>query len=192
MARINNNTDGDYKMTKNVYLSIVLPLFIVACNAEQLPAGATLQISPKSRSIQISEIRDDADRCVISQEFYQDYPILVFVADGQGTPLGDTKISVYVDYSANTFGGYPVMALYDDMNGNGVVDSDTELVSGSEDGVFVSRTAQYSGEKMLLLRVNLSCEFKGSVFAYSGTASATMDIDVSAKKTEIETAGSAL
>lgn len=150
-----------------------------ACSSGQVPVGATLDISPEARSIDIVERRDADDRCLFDPDNHVDLPVVLALRDGQGSPIGDAELTVYVDFAANTYGGFPVLELYDDLNGNGVVDAETELVSGEDDGVARVRTSRYAGERALLVRANLSCPYRGEMFAFVDGVSATATIEVS-------------
>ena len=88
-------------------------------------------------------------------------------------------MSVYLDFAANNFSGFPVMALFDDRcgNGNGVVD-DFELVSDVDDEIAVVKTDFFGGDRPLLLRINVSCPFRGEVFAFIDGVSGRATIDV--------------
>ena len=79
--------------------------------------------------------------------------------------------------------GPPVLALYEDLNSNGVVDAETELVSGTEDSGYVGETRKYSGDKHMFLRINLSCSYKGNVHVRSQFAYRQMNVAVNATKT---------
>lgn len=166
-------------MTANVACVVVLT--VSGCSSEQLPSGASLSISPDARTIDIVERRAIDDPCVIDDDDHVDLPLVIALRDPQGAPIGDAVISVYVDFAANTYSGYPVLALYDDLNGNGVVDDDGERVSDSDDSIARVRTGDYSGDRALLLRVNLSCAYRGQVFAFVDGVSAMASIEVKAE-----------
>ena len=91
-------------------------------------------------------------------------------------------MSVYVDFAANTFSGIAVLSLFDDLNGNGVVDEDVELVSAKDDSIARVKTDKWTGARSLLLRVNLSCSFKGEVFAFTGGVTGRAAIEVVAQQ----------
>ena len=157
-------------------------LLLGACSTGQLPSGTTLAISPSARTIDVVERRDADDNCLFDAANHVDLPVLLALRDAQGAPIGDAEVTVYVDFAANTYGGRPVLALYDDLNGNGVVDADSELVSGAEDGVARVRTSRYGGDRALLLRANLSCPYRGEMFAFTDAVSATATIEVSSER----------
>jgi len=74
--------------------------------------------------------------------------------------------------------GVPALALYEDYNNNGVVDAESELVSGAEDEIAVVETDRYDGSHQMLIRVNLSCSFRGGIYAVSGASVARSSISV--------------
>lgn len=160
-------------------------MLISGCDSGQQPADTTLTLTPSNRSFEIVQQVNEQNQCLFNPEFYQDVPLLFSLASGQGTPIGEADIGVYVDFSANTYSGLPVLQLYEDNNGNGVVDEESELVTGIDDPAFNMRTERYSGEHLMLLRINLSCPYRGQVFAYSGSASATMLVEISVRETVI-------
>jgi len=162
--------------------SIGIALLLSSCHqSEQLPGGAKVILSPTDRSIEIQEFTDENGFCLYDENFYQDTPLLITVTNDEGTPIGKTEVSVYVDYSGNTFSGINALSLYADYNSNGVVDHPEELVSGAEDGIYRGETGTFDGELFLLLRMNLSCAFRGQVYAFAGSASGSMTVEVSSQ-----------
>ena len=151
---------------------------------EQLPPGTAVQITTGDRKFTVTELRDDADVCIWFDENHLDIPVSIQVVNGQGSPIGEAELTLYVDWSGNTYPGREALKLYEDRNGNGVVDDPAELVSGSDDEIFVTRTRRYSGDKLMLLRVNLSCKWRGVVYAIAGGYSASMEIEVQADNEE--------
>jgi len=151
---------------------------LAGCTSDQLPSGATLAIEPNARSFDIVERLDEDGRCRFVDGQYTDLPLVFALSDGQGAPIGNADVSVYADFAANTFAGYPALALYEDRNGNGVVDPESELVSGTADDAVRIDTDRFGGSGSLLLRVNLSCPYRGEVFAFAGGVSASASIDV--------------
>ena len=158
-------------------------LALAACGGEQLPTGAELTISPAARSIEIVEYRDASGACAFDPNLFVDLPVVMRLVGGDGSPIGDAEVSVYVDFAANTWSGYPPLALFDDANGNGVVDADAELASGADDDVARVRTGRTSGARAMLLRANVSCPYRGEVFAYAGGATAQASIEIVARET---------
>jgi len=117
--------------------------------------------------------------CFIDPDtLYQDIPVLISVSDAQGTPMGRAEVGVYADFSGNTFSGPEVLQVYADLNGNGVVDEDTELVSGNESGVYKTKTDQYDGTAMVIVRMNLTCPYLGELYVYAGSATAQVEFEV--------------
>jgi len=165
-------------------LAVLFGLLVLSgCHSSQLPNDVELTISPTSRSVEIVQQVNAQNQCLFNPNNYQDVPLLFSLADGQGSPIGNADVGVYVDFSENTFSGLPVLALYEDRNSNGVIDGEAELVSGINDPAFTMKTAQYSGEHLMLLRINLSCPYRGEVFAYAKSTSAMMSVEVNALET---------
>ena len=158
-------------------------LAAAACDTGQLPNDATLSISPASRSIEIVEVRDAGGRCTFDPGRFVDLPMVMRLTGPDGSPIGDAEVAVYVDFGANTWSGFPALALYEDRNGNGVVDADSELASGADDDVARVRTDPDGGARAMLLRVNVSCPYRGEVFAHVGGVTAESSIEVVARET---------
>lgn len=151
---------------------------LVACgggrDSNPVPAGAKIELSYSEYQW---DIATPADPCVVDPSYYHDHLVNLSVTNSKGLPLGDVDVNVTLDLSAATFSGTPVMALYDDKNGNGARE-ESELVSVNGQGAFTFKTDEYSGTKSLWVRVNLSCPYKGTLTAFSGSASAVMDLSV--------------
>jgi len=154
---------------------------IAGCSSGQVPGDASLSISPEERVISVMENLDSEGRCRFDPNRHVDIPMVLNLRDGQGSPIGNAEISVYVNFAANTFSGYPALALYDDTNSNGVVDDD-ELISGVDDDIARVVTKEYAGDHMLLLRVNLSCAYRGTVFAFVDGANASAFVEIRAEQ----------
>ncbi len=154
--------------TRAVVLAVFSTVLVSGCANDEIPVNASLSITPNSHSTTVIELRDPNDECRFNPENYVDIPIVMQLNTADGSPIGDAQISVYADFAANTFPGFPVLSLYDDLNGNGVVDSPIELISGVDDDIARVKTDEWSGSRALLLRVNLSCAFSGEIFAFAG------------------------
>ncbi len=169
---------------------------LAGCNSDTyVTPDSSIHLSPPSSTFDIEEIRDEEGVCLFSPEFYQDVPIRLALTDSLGRAIGDAPVTVYVDYAGNTFSGQESMQLFSDMNGNAVVDTLDELVSGVGDEAFRSRTRNSSGTLDLLLRINLSCAYRGNLYAFSGPAAAVSSIsvnDISEEPDEPETVDLAL
>lgn len=168
-------------------LSIVLAL--ASCgdsggyNLERLPEGTNVTISPAETTWEIvpnNQTNPDtgAEFCIPDPSIYQDEFVTVMVTDPTGTALGDVRIVVSIDLAANTYSGeFAPIELYDDRNGDFRPDPD-ELVSGADDPLLVTSTAEYTGSKNLIVRLNLTCTYRATMQAVAGgyTGSATFDV----------------
>ena len=173
----NTLTSGRNSRSTWILLSISLSLF--ACSSEpQLTPDSRILINPGSFEFEIEEFKDSDNVCVFSPDFFQDVPVSLVVVDGSNRALGNSPVTVYLDFAANTFSGRESLQLFFDTNGNGVVDTPDELMSGVGDDAFSVRTDEYTASTLLLLRINLSCGFRGSLYAFSGPAAAVIEIDV--------------
>ena len=143
---------------------------------DQIPPGASVMIEPASFDWDIAQ---QPSPCIINPGFYQDSYFSVRVLNAAGSPIGEVPLMITVDFTGNTFSGTPVLELYEDRNGNGVADGPSELVSDTNDPIFRTSTARYTGEKYLIVRTNLSCPYQGNiqVFAYGVSGIATIDVN---------------
>jgi len=173
--------DYSFKNSKS-NASIVLIAFATACSSDpQLTPDSTIRITPSSQNFEVDELLDDEGNCLVVPEFFQDLPISITVINASNQAVGNANVTVFTDFSGNTSLGFEFLQLFSDSNGNGVVDSPDELVSGVDDDAFSVRTDRFSGTANLLLRVNLSCDFSGNVYAFSGAAAGTSQIAVTGR-----------
>lgn len=149
-----------------------------------VPPGSTLSISPEENNWEIFDRRDEEGRCSIDPSQYVDLPILISLRNSGGVPIGDAEVSVYVNLADNTYSGFPVLQLYDDRNSNGVIDGDGELVSDGADRIARVSLSRYGGERLMLLRANLSCPWRSGVFAYVEGVSALASVQVTIQEEE--------
>jgi len=155
-----------FRMIKLLSSSLlVTPL--IACNSVstgQLPPGTIVSISPEEINWKIANTNGV---CTYDPTYYQDHTISIMVLNDSGSYIPDAPLRITLDLSANTFSGTPVMALYDDINKNGVVDGVNELVTDTDSGIFETHTDDKSGSKYVILRVNLSCPYTGTLSAFA-------------------------
>ena len=155
---------------------------VAACDSGQVPTDARLSVSPEERTIRITEVRGADGLCRTDGSRFVDVPMLLALNGPNGSPIEGAEVSVYVDFAGNTYSGRPVLALYEDRNGNGVVDADTELASAATDSIARVRTGS-DGTHRLLLRADIACPYRGEVFAYAGAATARSSFEVEAAET---------
>ncbi len=160
------------------YLLLTSSLIIGGCGNDIVPVDATLTITPGTHTTRITEQQNEVGQCLFDANHHVDIPILMQLTTVDGSPIGDAKLNVYVDFADNTYSGLTTLELYDDLNSNGVVDAPQEYISGFNDDIARVKTGEWSGSRMLLLRINLSCSFRGEVFAYTGGVSGRAEIEV--------------
>jgi len=160
---------------------------LVNCSSEQLPNDTKVRISPGAKNLEIGSVFEEGMFCFTEGGLYQDVPLLITVSDGQDTPLGEAEVGVYADYSGNTSNGAEVLQLYQDVNGNGVIDGPDELVTSNTSGVYNAKTDKYNGSTSLMLRMFLTCPYKGEIYVFAGTSSTSMDVGVSYLKKQTTT-----
>jgi len=165
---------------------LTLIFILTACGADtkQLPPKAKILISPSTKEWNIiPNIQTDADGnefCSIVEDHYQDEFITVLVTDSQDRAIGDIELVISLNLSGNTYSGYPVVELYDDLNGDYIPDPD-ELVSGKEDPLYITTTDEYTGSKNLIVRMNLSCTYRAQLAVFVDGLSASADLEVKDK-----------
>ena len=160
------------------YLVLASTLSIAGCGDNPVPVDASLTITPGTYTSRIVERQNETGQCLFNANHHVDIPILLQLTTADGSPIGDAELNVYIDFAENTYSGLSTLELYDDLNSNGVVDARLEYISGFNDDIARVRTDEWSGSRMLLLRINLSCSFRGEIFAYTGGVSGRADIEV--------------
>lgn len=150
-----------------------------------VPPNSTIQLNQSGITWDIGET---ASPCRVNPSPYNDHTIAISVLDPNGSPLGNVDLRVVADLSGNTFEptpptppalpALPALQLYEDRNGNGVVDDPAELVSSNTSSAFKTKTDQYTGTKIVLLRVNLSCTYRGNLHVFAGAAYGSVNVEV--------------
>ena len=164
------------------YMALFMTLALAGCGSSSIgggdpvPLNSTVKINPSSITWTIPAPL--ATPCVVDFNNHNDTPIAISVLDSSQSPLGNIGIRVLADLSGNTYSGSPVLKVYDDLNGNGVVDDPAELVSSNTSPAFNTFTDKYTGTKNILLRVNLSCPYSGNLYVFAGAAFASINIVV--------------
>lgn len=141
-----------------------------------VPPGSSVRVNPTEVTWNITPITDVNGNPVCVNGIYNDHTFTISVLNSAGQPLGDVPLSIRLDLAANT-SSTDLMRLYDDANGNGVVDHPQELVSGSGSVLFTT-TARYTGEKIVIARVNTSCTYGGDLTVVAGPAFGSAHIEV--------------
>lgn len=157
-----------------LYVKIVFLVVCVqlsACDSDQLPIGTQINLSPNQHRVElINAHAGDTPTCVTGDNaVFQDIPLLISVTGNSGVPIGGAKVLIYADYAGNTFSGPSALQLFADKNGNGVVDADSELVSGINSDAYETKTHQYHGSAMVFVRMNVTCPYRGSIKAIAGS-----------------------
>jgi hypothetical protein len=166
-----------------LFAILILVFLLTACGADktQLPPNAKILVTPSTKEWNIiSNIQTDADGnefCSIVEDFYQDEFITILVTDSQGRAIGDIELVISLNLSGNTYSGYPVVELYDDLNGDYIPDPE-ELVSGSDDPLYRTTTDYYAGSKNLIVRMNLSCTYRAQLGVFADGLSGSANFEV--------------
>lgn len=167
----------------NVAATVLAAITLAACGAADenpVPPGATITLSSSAYEWEIAPVDDP---CLVYPDYYNDHLVNIAVLSSSNLPVGDVNVHLTLDLSDATFSGTPVMGLYDDLNGNGAREPE-ELVSTDGSGAYTVKTNQYDGTKAIWVRVNLSCPYKGTLSAFSGAASTSMEISVTERAEE--------
>lgn len=168
------------KHLKHITVAIAVET-LCACNSStssQLPPNSSVKVNPETITWKIP---NNNGVCNYDPNYYQDQTISIMVENESGTYIPDAPLMITLDLAANTFSGTPVMALYEDKNKNGVVDGPNELVTDTNSGIFTTSTDKVSGYKYVILRVNLSCPYTGTLSAFSDGFLGTTSIAVEEK-----------
>jgi hypothetical protein len=183
----NMSTYNNFKIKHHCLAACLMLLGLNGCGGgtngdaddTAFPPGTEIRISPASQSFTISEFRDANGDCRFG-EVFQDIPVLISVLDTGGTGnvvISDVDLTISLNFSGNTFPNGPsVLQLYEDQNGNGVVDHPQELVSDVNDPLFTTKTAKFSGEKLMFVRMDLACPYRGSLFVIAGGVLGIMEL----------------
>lgn len=161
-------------------------------DSNPIPVNSSVRVSPTSTKWNITpQVGCDPTSEESISDVYNDTIVSVSVLDADSRPLGDVELTIGLDLAGNSFGPRPPDAgtfaplrLYEDKNSNGVVDDPDELVTAPGDPFFRTRTDKYTGIKMLILRVNLSCTYRGFMTAFAGSATfASLEVEVKEDET---------
>jgi len=147
---------------------------LFSCGAtDEIPVGSSLSAFPSEVSWAIGP----SESCDVENGPFNDSHISLSLVDGDLGPLIDTNVSVTLDLSEASFSGTEVLSLFHDANSDGIYTPD-ERVSGNGEPVFSARTDDDSGVLRVMVRVNLSCSYSGSLFAFAGRAVTAVQFDV--------------
>ncbi|MCG7983457.1 MAG: hypothetical protein JAY90_12015 [Candidatus Thiodiazotropha lotti] len=166
-----------------------ITLIMSACNNsdDQLPPNTQVQVAPSSYTWTVTELLNGEGQCIYDNNVYQDTIVQISVLDGNDRPIGEVDISMYLSPSNSTspieFNNEYVFYLYDDFNGNGVVDHPQELVSSTGDSIlYEAQTEKYHGTKYMIIRTNTSCGgFRATLGVFAGSAYGSMGISTEAR-----------
>ena len=170
------------------WLIVLMGFLLSACNNsdDQLPSGTKVKVAPTSYTWTVTELLDNTNTCIFFPDSYQDNVVHITVTDSEDRPIGEVDISLYLSPSNNTsppgFEDQHVFYLYDDFNGNGVVNHPEELVSGTGDPIlYETDTEKYHGTKTMIVRTNTSCGgYRATLHVYAGDGYGTMEINTEA------------
>lgn len=164
----------------NRIVATVLGAMLGGCGSgadeNPVPPGSIVRMSPPSVTWNITPVLDTNGDPICVSGIYNDHTFSISVENSSGQPLGEVDLRIRIDLAANT-SFTDLMQLYDDLNGNGVADHPAELVS-NPGSVFFTKTSRYSGEKIVIVRVNTSCTYGGDLTVNAGAAFGSAHIEV--------------
>lgn len=171
---------------KKMRSSIGAGLMLVTCVAAIAGCGSGKDENPvpPSSSVQIDPAGVEwmimsATPCPFDPGNYNDSLISIKVINQQGSVLGKVRLTISLDLAGNTYSGTEVLALYEDKNANGIIDDPQEKVSSNMAPIFITETNEYTGDKQLFVRVNLSCPYRGNLNVFTnGDAAGQLNISV--------------
>jgi hypothetical protein len=173
---------------KQLWPILLISFALSACNNsdDQLPPNTRVIVSPSSYTWTVTEFLGNDGQCIYFNDVYQDTVVQISVLDNQARPIGEVDLSLYLSPSNSTsppaFDNEYVFYLYDDFNGNGVVDHPQELVSATGDQIlYEAQTEKYHGTKTMIIRTNTSCGgYRATLSVFAGTAYGSMEINTEA------------
>ena len=159
----------------NYALIGIISSVLVSCGgSDQVPVGSTLVAFPNQVDWQIGE----SDSCDVINGPFNDTQVNLSLADAEGRAIVDTNVDISLDLSEGSFNGPELLSLFFDQDGNGNFSEDERVLS-ADGPVFTTRTDGDNGVIRVLVRVNLSCPFRGSLFAFAGSAVTSVSFNVS-------------
>ena len=161
-------------------LVFVAAISLGACgnDEEAIPVDGKIVIDPQNKTW---EIPTRPSPCPYDPNLWIDERVLVTVRNGDEVPLGNVEVAISADLTAAyTSGLQESLQLYVDVNGNNIVDTPPDvLVSGNGSPAWVTDTDEYTGAVSVLLRVNVSCPFRGNIIVTAGPLYGSTNIEVS-------------
>lgn len=153
--------------TVHAIAAVLTGMLCSACNPGQLPANASLTVSPASRSVRVHVMRGEQGICLIDPNNYLDIPVQVTLTGPAGDPLAADDLMAFMDFSRETYGGAAVVGMLIDGATPTTVDGNQALLFDVD-----------AGSAVLILRVNLSCPFRGEFTVIQDTRVAGMSVEV--------------
>ena len=92
-------------------------------------------------------------------------------------PLVNTQVDLALDLSEGNFTNAAALSLFFDANDDGFF-SDDEKVSTNGESIFSASTDDENGVLRVMVRVNLSCPYRGNLFAFAGNTSTSVQFVV--------------
>ncbi|MFQ5995605.1 MAG: hypothetical protein ACE5K1_10990 [Acidiferrobacterales bacterium] len=114
---------------------------------------------------------------------FNNHRIQITTFNPDGTPIGEADIEMTLELSDNTTSPIPVMFLYDDLNGNGVLEAAEQVSSIASPNVYRTTTDESTGVKFMWLQVALDagCSYAANFRIFSGAlVPAFVSVDVEA------------
>lgn len=150
-------------------LAVAMAAFVCACGDAKngAPVGAVITFTPADFTLgglTASAVCGDG-----TYVHNHDMSFAITVTDESGVPLNDIDMDLVLEMSLAT-STHDWMRLYNDINENLAADPGEEV-----SGVWRTKTGAF-GQKYVVVRGDASCNFTGSLKAYSGSAYAFAEI----------------
>jgi hypothetical protein len=159
----------------------LLGTLLSGCNndaaEQQVRVGSGISLSPPAISWQVKGNYDLQGNCVIDENDYNDTYMTVRATNENGMPLGGIDLRITADLTGNSYTGPAVVRIYDDINSNGVAE-DNEQVLAPGMAAFDTRTGPYDGEAHFIARINLSCNYRSTIYVAGSPGGAATTIHV--------------
>lgn len=168
-----------YKIPKfqHYILKTVILLLVTSCgiseDPDSLPPDTSVVISPPTKPWSIG---GDVSPPCAAAPLHNSYHT-VSVRNGNGQTLLGVPVSLSMDLSAINYTGLNVLELFIDINRNNIPEQ-FELVSAAT-GSYDTDTSDVDGTLKIIVRMNLSCWYGGSLVVQAGATSGSAEFTVS-------------
>lgn len=169
-------------MRINNAILAIATVSLFGCGSDQLPVGSSLKVFPNDVSWTIA---GNGNTCDVENGPFNDQLVTLSLEDAQTRAIGGFPVELSLDLSGNTFSGAEVLSLIHDANDDGIYSAD-EKVSVDGGPIFTVNTGSLNGEVNVVVRVNLSCSYRGTLYAFAGSSGTLLGFTVTEDGTVVE------